>query len=88
LLPKDLRFEHRAPNLLLAPGAISPRYTTAATAAVAKIAIRWRSNASFGFMLLFTLHSTKLRSLPLLAVTASQHFLPKMSAFNQIRMKG
>ena len=33
-------------------------------------------------MLLFTLRSTKLRSLALLAVTDSQHFLPKMSAFN------
>jgi len=31
-----------------------------ATAAVAKIALRWRSNAFFSFMLLFTLHSTKL----------------------------
>jgi len=25
LLPKDLRFEHGTPNLLLAPGAIKPR---------------------------------------------------------------
>jgi len=33
-------------------------------------------------MLLFTLRSTKLRSLPLLAVAVSQHFLLKMSAFN------
>jgi len=67
LLPKDLRFEHGAPNLLLAPGAIWSRYAPAAAAAVAKIALHWRSDASFPFMLLFTLHSTKLRSLPLLA---------------------
>jgi len=71
-----------APKLLLAPGAIQPRYAPVATAAVAIIALRWRSNASFSFMLLFTLHSTKLRCLPLLAVTVLQHFLPKMSAFN------
>jgi len=29
LLPKDLRFEHGAPNLLLTPGAILPRYSPA-----------------------------------------------------------
>ena len=53
---------------VLAPGAISPRYAPAATAAVAKIALRWRSNASFSFMLLFTLHRTKLRCLPPVAI--------------------
>ena len=26
LLPKDIRFEHGAPDLLLAPGVIKPRY--------------------------------------------------------------
>jgi len=30
-----------------------------------KSPLRWRSNASFSFMLLFTLHSKKVRSLPL-----------------------
>jgi len=49
-----------------------------ATARVTKIALRWRLGAA---MLLFTLHSTKLRSLPLSAVTVSQRFLPKMFAF-------
>ena len=29
LLPKDLRFEHSAPKLFLAPGAIKPRYVPA-----------------------------------------------------------
>jgi len=50
-------------------------FYTVATTAVATIAFRCRSNVSFSFMLLFTLHSTKLRSLPRLAVTVSQHFL-------------
>jgi len=30
LLPKDIRFEQGTPNLLLAPGAISPRYAMSA----------------------------------------------------------
>jgi len=78
---KDLRFEHGGAKPASCPGCHLTSFLPAATAAVAKTALRWRSN-SFSFMLLFTLHSTKLRSLPLLAVTVSQHSLPEMSAFN------
>jgi len=56
---------------------LCPFYTTTkmppATAAIAKIAFRWRSNTSLSFTILFTLRSTKLRSLPLSAVPVSQH---------------
>jgi len=40
---------------------------------IAKIALRWRSNTSLSFMILFILRSAKLQSLPLSAVTVSQH---------------
>jgi len=78
---KDLRFGHGSAKPASCPRCHLTSLHSGWLAAVATIALRWRSNYYFSFMLLCTLHSTKLQSLPLLAVIVSQHFLPKVSAF-------